>query len=146
MNIFRHFFVQTFLHLLYGWLSWICLNMPEYVGLCLNIPESTWMAFCLHLGKYNPWSTWTRDQRLHKTRRNMKEHEAFSLKRKNVISIISIIAGSIWFFFVKDRIFWQVRFQIFSYLWGPRRLMPVNLDISETITEWINHKIYFTLL
>ena len=47
------------------------------------------MAFCF----------WKNGQCLHRTRRNMKEHEAVFLKRKNLI--FSIIAGSIWLVFCK---------------------------------------------
>ena len=27
---------------------WICLNMRDYAGICVNMPRSVWMAFVLH--------------------------------------------------------------------------------------------------
>ena len=27
---------------------WICLNMRDYAGICVNVPRSVWMAFVLH--------------------------------------------------------------------------------------------------
>ena len=89
--------------------GWKCLNMLEYVWICLNLPE--WFLFYispfLHLF-YNPLSIWTRDylfEHLQESRRHsLKEHEAAFLKRHNLI----ISGGSIQFLFC-------FRLNIFTY-------------------------------
>ena len=42
--------------------SWVCLNvielflnMPEYVGIYINMPKFAWMAFVLHVTNLIPW-------------------------------------------------------------------------------------------
>ena len=37
----------------YAWIclimfGWICLDMPEYAGICVNMPKSAWIAFVLY--------------------------------------------------------------------------------------------------
>ena len=109
---FKYFRVrQGFKH------AWI---IPEYVWLCLNVPKFVWMAFVLHspiviLYPKKPWTV--------------------SLESKNLI--FSIVAGSIWFCFLfLDWIFWQIRFQIRCYLWGPKG--PGTLDLSQPVRYPIN--------
>ena len=38
----------------------LCLTMPKYGGICVNMYKSTWMAFALHFRIVIPRSTWTR--------------------------------------------------------------------------------------
>ena len=79
---------------------WICLNMRERI--CVNMPKSPWMAFVLHFAIF-PFvlqfffylNTW----RLQETRGySLKEHEAVFLKRQNLY-FFSIATGSISFVF-----------------------------------------------
>ena len=71
---------------------WICLNMPEYPGILVNIPKSGWMSFfsqvfivipcpleCL-VTYFNEYFS-------------LKRHEAVFLKRQDLF--FYIVAGSI---------------------------------------------------
>ena len=70
--------------------------IPGYAWLYLNLPRSEWMAFVLHLLIVLPY---------------LKE---------------TIDCFLLFLFFVFDWIFLQVRFQIYSYLWGAT-LYPMNI-------------------
>ena len=61
--------------------------MLEYVGICVNMPKSAWIAFVLHstCGCLFQWSFYS------------EEHKAVFLKKQNLI--FSVVAGSIWFAF-----------------------------------------------
>ena len=84
-------------------------------------------------------------QRLHETRRNMKEYETIFLNKQNLT--FSTVAGSIWFIFC-------FRLNIFaSKIWRPGAM---NLDIlkvksnykrqnSYNYTEINNEKIYTSI-
>ena len=73
--------------------AWMCLNMPEYAGIYVNIPKSTWMSFVLHAPIVIPCLLGYLFRRIF----NLKEHEAVFLKRQNLM--FSIVAGSNWFVF-----------------------------------------------
>ena len=79
--------------------------MSEYDRICINMPQSAWMAFVLHF-PISPFflqslSTQTHDylfECLWETRGySLHEHESIFLKRQNLI--FSFAAGSIWFVF-----------------------------------------------
>ena len=120
--------------------AWICLSMSKHVWICLDLPE--WLLFyishcnpclpgfnvslptCLvsYLPGYLPGYLF---QRLHETKRNMKEHEVVFLKGQN----FSTVAESIWF--ALDKRFLQVIFQVCCYLWGLMGQGAVILDIPK---------------
>ena len=88
--------------------AWI---FPGYVWLRLNVSKFVWIAFALHLSIVIPY---------------LKEPETVFLESNDLIS--SIVSRSIWFCFLfLDWIFLQVRFQICSYLWGPKGPGALNL-------------------
>ena len=99
---------------------WLFLNMSEYAWICRIMPGCDWIylnGFSLTFSQCNHWSTWKQGQCLHKTRRNMKEHEAVFLNRKNVI--FSIMAGSIWFVFCKrPNILTSKIWNLFLFFWS----------------------------
>ena len=86
---------------------WICLgNMPEYVRICVNMPKYAWMAFgftFLHflIGFAIPWKRGYLFERLQETREtrgySLKKQETPFLKKQNLI--FSLAAGSISFVF-----------------------------------------------
>ena len=84
---------------------WISLEMPEYAGTCVNMPKSAWMTFVLHSPIY-PFcfstlfylNTCYLFERLQETTGySLKEHEAVFWKRQHLIFCIA--AGSITFIF-----------------------------------------------
>ena len=86
--------------------------MPEYVGICLIMLEYAWVRLNLNewlLFHVSPLKSLaflnTCLLILTKFKCSLKEHEAVSLKRQNL---------------VLDEIFLQVRFKTSCYLWGSR--------------------------
>ena len=79
--------------------EWLCLNIPKYAGVYVNMRKAARMAFALHSVFVIPCLLWTRNylfQQFHETRSySLKEHEAIFLKRQDLI--FTIIARSIWF-------------------------------------------------
>ena len=79
--------------------EWLCLNIPKYAGVYVNMRKAARMAFALHFVFVIPCLLWTGNylfQQFHETRSyNLKEHEAIFLKRQDLI--FTIIARSIWF-------------------------------------------------
>ena len=103
--------------------TWI---IPEYTWICLNLPDFTFPhLFC------NPFSTWTRRylfERLQETRGyNLREHEAVSLKRQNLIFLIA--AGSISFVFYFRLDIFASKIEI-CLGWGVWGLGTMNFDIA----------------
>ena len=99
---------------------WTCLNMPEYVEICVNVPKSAWMAFGF-LSHCNPMSTWMRSyffQCIYKSRsHSLKEHETVFLNRQNLI--FPIVGESIWFVFCfRLNIFTRFLITLFNYVPG----------------------------
>ena len=96
--------------------------MSEYTGICVNFPKSARMAFVLYFPIVIPcllesvvtyFNVYTRQNFLED-----KKLDFFYSSCKYFIS-----------FFVLDLIFLQIRFQVWCYLWGPRRAGAVNLHI-----------------
>ena len=71
--------------------------MPEYVGICVNVPKFAWMAFVLHVTNVIPWLLEFVDTYFNKVY-SLKEQETVFLKSQYVIYYV--VAGSIWFVFV----------------------------------------------
>ena len=108
--------------------SWICL--VEYGRICVNIPKSVWTAFVLYFPIVFPrflervvtyFYVYTKLEVLVSEKMRL-----FSWRQNLIFSIVMLVFCLV---FALDWILLQVRFQIYSHLWGPRGLGNVNLDI-----------------
>ena len=65
--------------------AWTCLDISEYVDICVNMPKSAWMAFALYFPIliHCLLERMYIFQRLHKTRSfSLKENDAVLLETK----------------------------------------------------------------
>ena len=79
---------------------WICLNKPEYAGICVDMSKSAWMAFVLHfhisllvLQSFSFWARGNLYECLHEICGYSLKEKMKLLKRLNLIFLI--VAGSI---------------------------------------------------
>ena len=88
--------------------------MLDYARICVSVPNlNEWLLFHVSLLKSLAFLN-TCLLILTKFKCSLKEHEAVSLKRQNL---------------VLDEIFLQVRFKTSCYLWGSSGQGVLNLDI-----------------
>ena len=107
--------------------------MPEYAGICVNVPKSIWTTFILHISIAIPclfecvvtyFSVYMKLEVL-----AWRNTRLFSWRGKIWFSWQLLEVSDI--LFILDLLLLQVRFQIGCYLSGPRWVGAANLDITK---------------
>ena len=106
---------------------WICLIMPEYSRVHMNMGKCAWIVFDLNFSIVI-LCLFKRRVTYFNGVHSLKSMRSFSWRDKK--SIFCMAAGSIWFvFFYLDRTLSQVKFEICCYLWRLTEPGAVDLDI-----------------